>query len=269
MTSPSLRDVQRWMQARILPGGGATASEASVALCPQGGAPGVERLAVYAGGYLARVEEALAEVYPAVRQVLGHGVFTELAQAYAAQVPSHDYNLSFAGRHLAEFLSAWPRTRELPFLPDLARLEWAVSEAFHAFEVPPLALETLADHPVEAWDQLRLGFQPSVRCVTSVWPILDIWEARTRPVDTVRIALVDRPQQVLVARRGMQVVCAPLTPWQAQFLTFLLAGQSLGAACQQLAEAAGEAPVPVADWCAAWARDGLIANWHVIESPAA
>lgn len=268
MTSPSLRDVQQWMQARILPGGAAAESKAPVALCPQGGAPGIQRLAVYAGGYLARVEEALAEAYPAVRQVLGPSIFAELAQAYAAQVPSHDYNLSLVGRHLPGFLSSWPRTRELPFLPDLARLEWAVAEAFHACEAPPLALETLAGQPVEAWDQLRLVFQPSVHCVTSAWPILDIWEARTRPVETVHIALVDRPQQVLVARRGLQVVCAPLTPLQAQFLTLLLGGQSLGAACEKLAEAAGDAPMPVADWCAAWARDGLIARCQPIESPA-
>ncbi len=268
MTSPSLHEVQRWMQARILPGGAATESEAPVALCPQGGAPGVERLAVYAGGYLARVEEALAEAYPAVRQVLGPSVFTELAQAYAAQVPSHDYNLSLIGRHLSVFFATWSRTCELPFLPDLARLEWAVSEAFHAFEELPLAIETLAGQPVEAWDHLRLVFQPSVQCVTSAWPILDIWEARTRPVETVRIALVDRPQQVLVARRGLQVVCAPLTPRQAQFLTLLLAGQPLGAACERLAQSAEDCSVPVAEWCAAWARDGLIVRCQRAEPPA-
>ena len=252
MTAPSLRETQRWMQRRIV------SSDVSddPLLNPQGGAPGAARLAVYADGYLARVEEALAEAYPAIRQVLGRRTFSALTHDYAAAHPSHDYNLSHLGRHLPAFLPAAAVTRDLPFLPDLARLEWAVAEAFHVTMELPLDPASLAGLPLEAWDRARLVFQPGVARIASDWPILDIWEARDRPISDVRIELVNRPQRVLVSRRGLEVQCELLEPPQDRLFEALLAGAPLAAACRPLAEAAADPP-PLADWFARWAAAGL------------
>ena len=252
--TPSLRDVQTWMAAQILPSSVApAAADVTVELNPQGGAPGIERLGVYAGGYLTRIGEALAEAYPAIRQVLGRSVFGELSEAYAARVPSHEYNLSRAGRGLAAFLPTWPTTRNLPFLPDLARLEWAVTEAFHAHEELPLPATAMRAWPVEDWPRTRLLFQPSVHVIESAWPVLDIWAARERPRAEIHIELVDRPQTILVFRQGVSVRCELLTAEQAAVLRALLERRPLEAACEGVS-----AEAPVSAWFSDWACYGLI-----------
>ena len=170
MSGPTLAEFQRWMKSRIRPGGPASGAPAETLLNRQRGVAPDERLAVYAGGYLARTQDALAEVYEAVRQVLGEQSFTALAASYAARYPSREYNLSFAGRHLPELLAEPPYASRLPFLPDLARLEWTVCQAFHAFEAPPLDPAKLAAVPSDLWGRLRVRFQPSVGLVESRWP---------------------------------------------------------------------------------------------------
>ncbi len=239
---PSLQEVQRWMKGRIL-----------------AGESGDERMSIYSGGYIARIQEALEEAYPAVRHVLGARSFSELSRAYAARHPSRDYNLSLVGRNLPSFLETFPLTKNLPFLPDLARLEWLVTEAFHAFDQPPLDPAALAAIPPEDWDCLRVIFQPSVRRLASAWPVLDIWEARDRPVNEVRIDLINRPQRVLAYRSNLQVRCELLDERQDKMLAALMEGETLGAACERIAETTSGDP-PLAEWFARWAGAGLIAG---------
>ena len=250
------------MKARVRPSGVEAPPTVEIPLNPQRGTPGEQRLAVYAGGYIARIREALAELFEAVHHVLGEDVFTELAEGYAARYPSHDYNLSLAGRHLPEFLVDWPRSRELPFLPDLARLEWLICRAFHAFDQPPIDPVQMAAMPPKAWERARLIFQPSVGLIASVWPILDIWQARTQPRERINLTLADRPQRVLVSRRDVQVVCEPLDPAQYQLLDGLRQGRTLGEVCADLATTSNDT-LPLTDWFARWTRAGLIVRCEV------
>ena len=248
------------MRSRIRPQGFPVAVAATPAFNLQRGTPGEERLSVYAVGYLVRFREALTEVYEAIHHVLGEHAFAELARDYAQRYPSHDYNLSLIGRHLPEFLVSCPLTSQLPFLPDLARLEWLVCQAFHAFDQPSLDPLRFAARPLETWEQTRLIFQPSVGLMASAWPILDIWQARTQPRDAVDVDLVNRPQHVLVFRHELQVRCESIEAHQSQLLSGLLGGRTLGAMCDELADDVGDAPLPLAEWFSHWVGYGLLAR---------
>lgn len=258
MAEPSLEELQRWMASRIRPKANLPVSIDDDILNAQRGTAGVERLAVYAGGYIARAREALIEAYEAVQYVVGEGAFSSLALAYAERYPSHDYNLSAFGLHLPELLAQSPLSQRLPFLPDLARLEWAVRQAFHAFDQPPLDPQQLFALSLDEWERTRLAFQASVGVAASAWPIRDIWDARTQPRGSLDIALVDRPQHVLIYRDAGGVKCELIDAQQQFLLEALLAGRTLGVACGRLAEIAGEAELPLAEWFSRWARSGLI-----------
>lgn len=260
MPEPSLRELQRWMVSRILPPERAAGATAQVGLHPQGGDPGAERLSVYSGGYRARIEEALKEVYPAVRHVAGANTFHALAHDYASRYASRSYNLSRAGRALPEFLQTHELGKELVFLSDLARLEWEVAESFHAFDVSPIDPSRLSALPPEDWARARLIFQPSVRLVRSSWPVLEIWEARNQPISEVRIDLAGRPQQVMISRSAFQVRCEFLEEKQFQLLQGLLAGKRLEEVCGELLDSAGGEEPPIADWFSLWAAAGLVVN---------
>ncbi len=258
---PSLRDVQRWIGAHIQPE--TTVSTAGdVRLNPQRNIPGISRLSVYAHGYQARLRQALAEVYESVHQVLGTGAFSELVDSYARRFPSRDYNLNFSGRHLPEFLvnSLW--VQRLPFLADLAQLEWQVCQAFHAISYPPITPASLHGQSFEDWHRVRFIFQPSVSLVRSAWPILDIWEVRHRPRSEVNIDLVERPHNVVVSRSELQVRCQLVNLPQAILLEALLAGQTLDETCERLSGDCGENLPPIYEWFFQWTQQGWIVRWE-------
>ena len=251
---PDLREVQVWMKSRIRPGAAPVARGAR--LNSQRGVPGEARLAVYADGYVARMQEALEDVYPAIRRMVGAKRFAELSAAFAADRPSRQYNLNAVGEALPEWLEAWPASVSLLFLPDLARLERAIAHAFHAPQEPVAAgLDTVSP---EHWPQLRFRFQPETAVLSSRWPILDLWMARTQPPGTMDLQVEGRPQHVLVFREGLQVRCELLdTAWAAAAVA-LMAGKTLGEA---LAHAAGTAPAVQAEALfARWAAAGMIVD---------
>ncbi len=254
--APGLRDLQLGMRTRIQSHG--TTSASSAWLNPQGGVEGDERMDVYAEGYLARVMEALAEVYETIYHLLGRDAFIELSESYIHAHPSHSYNLNFIGDHMTEYIQETPVIKKLPFLSDLASLEWSVAKAFHATNedvFDPRSLEGLAE---EDWDQLKINFQPSVTVISSSWPILDIWKARKTPLKEIDIDLIDRPQTVLVYRRGLEVVCQMIDPSQAKLIRSLIDKRSLGESCAVLAERSGAEEPPVGEWFSSWVGQGIL-----------
>jgi hypothetical protein len=257
---PTLRELQRWLAARILPaerGAALAADGAALAewLRLPDGVEREERIAVYVNGYPARIHESLAETFPAVAHVVGPRAFDALVHRYVAAVALLSYNLNDAGAELPGFLKSDELAAGLPFLPDLAELEWRVAAAFHARDEQPLDPASLTGWSLEQWETARLRFQPSVALVRSEWPILDVWDHRETPVEEIDIDLRERPQPALVFRSGFSVQCNELTADAAEILAALLDGRRLG----EVGAAAGE-DTDVSALFASWMKSGLIAG---------
>ncbi|HTL70666.1 MAG TPA: DUF692 family protein [Candidatus Eisenbacteria bacterium] len=257
----SLAEAQDFFRKTIQPRPDAEREAPEGLLNPQGGVPGVERLSVYAGGYTARLHEALAEVFVGVKKTIGDELFSGLTHVYASRYPSHDYNLNFVGVHVPEFLAGSPLSKEFPYLADLARLEWGTWLAFHAFNEPPMKTEDLAGIPPEDWERAQIVFQPSTSLFVSDWSLLDLWLKRSRPEELPRPARA--AERLLIGRRGELVRCERLSADQHGMIEGLLAGKTLGAVCETLAES--DEPPPIADWFAAWVRDGLIVRCDILQ----
>lgn len=225
-----------------------------------------ERLRVYADGYPARVQEALAETFPAVAHVIGRSALASLTARYIRAVPLHSYNLSETGAALPAFLQQDLLSSHLPFLPDLARLEWRITEAFHAHEEPRLDPTPLAAWTLVDWERAVLRFQPAVALVRSQWPIRELWEARHTPVEEIDIDLRDRPDQVLVHRQGLDVTCESLGADEATALGALLEGHTLGAV-HQMPTLRGCDAAAAYTWFARWAGLGLITGCTTTPHP--
>lgn len=261
MNTPSLAEIQQWMKFRIRNSGENQIPDTLDSyLNPQGGEPGAQRLAVYAGGLLARTEEAFTEGYEAVRFVIGPSRFHELAHAYSRRYSSSHYNLSFIGRHLPEFLKE-PALEDLvkdyPFLSDLAALEWRVAMAFHAFESEAMDPARLKEIALEDCQRIRFIFQPSAAVTDSAWPVLDIWQARKLSIQEVNIDLVNRPQSILIYRQGLKVQCELISKEGLCLLEKLISGAKLTDALEALTEMPGGESLPLSAWFSDWVQKGL------------
>jgi hypothetical protein len=229
----------------------------ALALAPVPRGTTTERLRVYAGGYPARLQDALVETFPAVAHLIGHGALTHLTHRYLRALSLQSYNLNDAGAELPAFLRADELTTQLPFLADLAELEWNIACAFHAHDESPLAPSALTSWSLDDWECALLRFQPSVALVCSPWPIRELWQARETPIEAIALAVHDRPDRVLVYRTGLAVLCESVDSDEAAALASLLDGRTLADVTARLA-ARGHDPAAVSAWFARWMSQGMI-----------
>jgi len=170
------------------------------------GLPALERIAVYRGNVLGNYTSALRDVYPVILRLVGEAFFDALARRYARQVPSRSADLHDFGEGLAAFLEDFAPARGLPYLPDMARLEWAVHRAFHARRADAPDLIALGEVEPEHLPRLHFSLQPAARLIESDYPVLEIWQANQpgwsgeQSIDLARGA-----QRVLVIRRALEV----------------------------------------------------------------
>jgi len=258
MASPTFAELQQSLATLVLDG-------CDVGLAHRVAVPpGVDvstRLGVYSGGYPARLREALLEAFPAVAKILGDGSLASMVARYRPQVPTGWCNLNYVGRALPNFLLSDRLAEELPFLPDLARLEWCVVECFHARVGEPFDLATTASWELEDWATVRIAFQPGVALVSSPWPVHELRAARERERSEIDVDLVGRPQSVWVYRQGFEVVTELLGEVEASIAQGLLEGRTLGDVMHQL-EAEGADAGSVLDLFARFATLGLVAACH-------
>ncbi len=187
-----LRSVQRWFAALVRHPVSAEAAleqlPARALIAPavaqnggivRGGAgPGgaqldpVARVGIYTRAYAARLFDAIAEDYPGLRVAIGDEAFGDLLRAYLRAHPSRHQNLIFAGRHLPAFVAHAPLVPHRDFAADVARVEWAMTEAFHAEEFTPADLSVLASLDADATDRVRLRLNPSVRLLALRYPVI-------------------------------------------------------------------------------------------------
>jgi hypothetical protein len=171
---PSLRELQQRFVAD-LSGGGASAP-ASIGAS---GAGAGERMAVYARTIRSNYRNAMSATYPSVRRIVGTTFFNAAVDAYVEANPSRSGDLNEYGDAFGDFLCRYDRAAELPYLPDVARLEWAIDEASRAADsafAGDAVLAALSRAGADALPGLRLGLEPSCRLIASAFPLFRIWQ---------------------------------------------------------------------------------------------
>ncbi len=190
--------------------------------------PGEARMNVYRRTREALHGDALAAAYPVVRRLVGATFFDALVQRYARSHPSRSGDLHRFGDALPEFLAADSYAASLAYLPDVARLEWAVHEAEVAPDPVPFDFHALARVPASRHGELRFTLQEGARVVRSAHPIVLLWEANQEGCDGTPRGFPGA-QSALVLRDAAAVACRLLGA-EAELLERLAAGALLAEA---------------------------------------
>lgn len=193
-------------------------------------------LAVYRGNSAANVIAALRLAYPVCAQITGDDYFDALARRYRDAVPSSDGDLNRYGASFADFLDGFEPVRALPYLPDVARLEWAVHTASTAADAQPADASLFTGLDIDALAGAQLRFTPGFALCSSAWPVADIWLAHQgegRVLDDIRL---DHGQHAQVWREGWRVRVAPLDAATCVLWTALQGGACLGEAWTRAGE---------------------------------
>lgn len=180
--------------------------------------PGARLVQIYRNNTFASLTAALQAVYPVVARLVGDEFFRYAADQYIHAHPSTSGNLHDFGGRFAAFLAGFAPAATLPYLPDVARLEWAYHRVFHAADHPPLPLEQLAAVPPAQHGQLVFGLHPATRLLESDYPLLRIWQANQPEAADEQIDLGAGGERLLVFRRGLEIEFKQLSPGEYNLL---------------------------------------------------
>ncbi len=197
---------------------------------PDGG-PAPRRFAVYRNNVLGALGTAMAGAFPAVRRLVGEDFFRVMARTYVLENPPTSPVLLDYGKTFPEFIAGFEPAASLPYLPDVARLERAWRQAYHAEEAAPLPAGALAEVPEAELADVSFRLHPSLRLVTSRFPIITIWrmnvsDAPITPVD------FSAGEDALIVRPDAEVEVRVVPPGGVAFVNALVAGEALGTAAE-------------------------------------
>jgi uncharacterized protein len=221
----------------------------------------MRRLAIYRANLQAARVSALSAAFGTVEKIVGADFFQGLAREYGRAHPSSQGDLHGFGTHFAHFLEGFEPIKELPYLPDVARLDWALHCADAAADAPALTAPSLLQAlGAQAANSVRVKLHPAAALIASRFPLWDIWlfnhaDSAQTPGD---IAALDweQAQAVLVSRSQWRAVPRLASAAETAALTALQNGESLEAA---LSAALQKAPqLDMAAQLAAWCNDGIL-----------
>jgi hypothetical protein len=194
------------------------------------------RLAVYRHHVLASLTAALEATFPVVCRLVDRRFFGWLADQYVRERPPAGPCLFEYGADLADFIAAFPACKSLPYLADVARLEWAMNAALHAPEAAPLERDALGALAPAEVARLTLRLDPSTTLLASRWPVDAIWRVNQPGADGV-VVLDAGGVRLEVRRVREDVVYRTLPPAVFMFRAALAAGRALPDAVEQALDA--------------------------------
>lgn len=207
--------------------------------CPPGlktwnGSDPARRFAVYRNNVIVSLVDALADGYPVVQALVGEAFFRAMAGEFVRRSPPRSPVLAWYGEGFAEFIAGFEPAAGLPYLADVARLEWLRIEAWHAADAPALSSSELTALLADAarLPAARFVLHPALRVLRSAHPVASLWAAHQADDPATELAAIDmhRAEAALLVRPELGVEIIPIEAGAADFVARLQAGQPFAAA---------------------------------------
>jgi uncharacterized protein (UPF0276 family) len=223
-----------------------------------GSASALERLLIYRRSSRQNQHDALQAAYPVLRALVGEALFAALVADYLDDPGSCSGDLHTLGGQLAERVRAEPACASLPYLADVAELEWRLHRGFFAADHPAVPCQDPASIAPADFGRVRLVAHPSLSLLACATPASRIWQAH-QPGHADEMAAIDPAgagEWLAIYRRteGSCVDC--LAPGEFRLLELCLAEVRLSDALDQLSAAAPD----LADWLPWSLQRGLLAG---------
>ena len=194
------------------------------------------RFAVYRNTVAASLIDALAARFPVVQRLVGDEFFRAMAHDYVAQDPPRSPLLFQYGEGFAPFIEGFAPAAPLPYLADVARLEYLRGRSYHAADAEPLQSGAFAALDGGRLAEFKVRLHPSVFILISDYPVISIWEANQ--AQSVAPFSPRGKEAALVARPFLAVETRRLAAGTDAFLACLKSGSTIGEAVEAGAAAA-------------------------------
>ncbi|MDE2441470.1 MAG: putative DNA-binding domain-containing protein [Betaproteobacteria bacterium] len=198
------------------------------------GSDPAQRFRVYRNNVIVSLIDALADSFAVTQELVGEEFFRGMARLYAYANPPQSRLMAFYGTDFPDFIEHFPPADSLPYLADVARLEYRRIVAYHAADVPGVTPEAvsaaLAD--TAALPDMRVTLHPSLSVLSSNSAVVSLWAAHQGAFDLSTV-VPDTAEIALVLRHGLDVEVLPISAAAGAFIYELQAGAGLGRAAAE------------------------------------
>lgn len=236
----------------------------------QAGLPAVQRMQIYANGYVLRLRETIDTDHELLGIYLGDDLFDKMVEGYVRAHPSTYRSLRQFADALPEYLAKDEFFGQYPLISELAAFERRLISAFDAADSELAGFSELQAIPPQQWPAICFRFHASVqifRCQTNAvetWQALKQKQTPPQPempadvqsgVGALRTWLIWRGHERLTEFMS-------LSPSQHALLLGFLEGNNFSEQCESMLEwfTAEEAPMQVLQALQAWFQMGIIRN---------
>lgn len=210
-----LREAQDRFAAALLSPDAATPDD----IAPGGNVTAIDRLSVYRDNIRAGLHNALCEAYPAVRLLVGHEFMRMMALRYIDGHPPVAADINQYGADFSSFIANFTPAAELPYLPDVALLEWRMHDAAFAPDSPPLSPAHLSALPAAQQSALCLRLRPGISFIKSAWPLCAIRDFALAQHEDSVLNTDGGGAAWMIARPGLDVIVDELPASYHAFYT--------------------------------------------------
>ena len=168
--------------------------------------------------------------FPIVKRIAGDDFFAGMARAFVAEELPRSPVLMLYGVRFPQFIAHFETAADVPYLPDVAQLEWLQHEVTNAADAVSIGPAELAVVPPEAVAGLKLRLHPSLRLFASNFPALTIWELNATPGDVVARKLSAKAEYALLLRPALKVEIRRIPREVFEFAAALNSGSTLATA---------------------------------------
>lgn len=194
------------------------------------GRPTADRFDIHRNNIFASLTAALRARFPVVVRLVGDAFFSDMAVVFIRRHPPHSPVILEYGGAFAAFLEGFDAVDALPYLADIARLEWLRHLAAHGADAVPADLSPLAALPQPVMAELRFTLHPTAAVLSSAYPVVSIWRANAVAPDLHPILADSAGESMLIVRPHRQVLLLDLPPAGDALIAALGEGRTLGEA---------------------------------------
>lgn len=164
------------------------------------------RIWIYQNNVQQALINYLCQVFVVCDELVGRDFFRAMLKHYIVQMQPTSGNIHAYGATLADFIERFDPAQSVPYLVDVARLEWAEHHAYYATISQPVTPGMMAEYDQAEQLTMPIELNESVSLLESEFPIDDIYEqAQPDYASEVNVSLDSGGLRLLVFKQNNQI----------------------------------------------------------------
>ncbi|MGH1485908.1 MAG: HvfC/BufC family peptide modification chaperone [Cellvibrionaceae bacterium] len=181
-----------------------------------------QRFAIYQNNVFYSLTQALGDLYPVIKRLVGSEFFDGCASIYIRQNPPQQAAMVYFGHDFPGFLSHFEHTKTMPYLADVATLELARHHAYHADDVVIMEPKDFNGIDDDVFAMSKVSLHPSVHLLSSEFPVFQIWQSNQTDHPSEENIDLNEPESVIIVRHDYERLVFQVDHGTYQFYHALL-----------------------------------------------